>query len=70
MASPFFISIESISKMLGHNNIKIAQVYAKVTDLKISQDHPISFGCIFGMLLIVCGVVFIKILIRVYSKYL
>ncbi len=32
------IPIESISKMMGHTNIRSTQVYAKVTDDKISAD--------------------------------
>ena len=32
------ISIESIAKMMGHTNISSTQVYAKVTDEKISED--------------------------------
>ena len=32
------IPIESISKMMGHTNISSTQIYAKVTDEKISQD--------------------------------
>lgn len=32
------IPIESISKMMGHTNISSTQVYAKVTDEKISKD--------------------------------
>ena len=32
------IPIESISKMMGHTNIKTTQTYAKVTDDKISED--------------------------------
>lgn len=32
------IPIESISKMMGHNSISSTQVYAKVTDDKISED--------------------------------
>ena len=32
------ISIESIAKMMGHSNISSTQIYAKVTDDKISED--------------------------------
>lgn len=32
------ISIESIAKMMGHTNISTTQVYAQVTDQKISED--------------------------------
>ena len=32
------IPIESISKMMGHTNIRTTQAYAKVTDDKISED--------------------------------
>lgn len=32
------VPIESVSKMLGHTNIKTTQHYAKVVDLKVSQD--------------------------------
>ena len=32
------IPIESVSKMMGHTNISSTQVYAKITDEKISQD--------------------------------
>ena len=35
------VPIETISKMLGHTNIKTTQIYAKITDLKISNDMEI-----------------------------
>ena len=30
--------IETVSKMLGHNNIKTTQIYARVIDSKVSSD--------------------------------
>ncbi|MGC4041879.1 MAG: site-specific integrase [Flavobacterium sp.] len=35
------IPIESVSKMLGHKNIRMTQHYAKVVDRKVSQDMAI-----------------------------
>lgn len=32
------ISIESIARMMGHTNISSTQIYAKITDQKISED--------------------------------
>lgn len=32
------VSIESVSKMLGHKSIKTTQQYAKILDSKVSQD--------------------------------
>lgn len=32
------VPIESVSKMLGHTNIKTAQIYARITNKKIEQD--------------------------------
>ncbi len=32
------VPIESISKMMGHTNIRSTQIYARVTDQKISED--------------------------------
>jgi site-specific recombinase XerD len=32
------VPIESVSKMLGHKNIKITQHYAKILDRKVSDD--------------------------------
>lgn len=32
------VPMESVSKMLGHTSIKATQHYAKVLDIKVSQD--------------------------------
>ncbi|WP_346659719.1 site-specific integrase [Chryseobacterium sp. GM_Chr_2] len=35
------VPIESVSKMLGHTNIKTTQYYAKILDKKVSDDMSI-----------------------------
>lgn len=35
------VPIESVSKMLGHTNIKTTQIYARITNEKISSDMQI-----------------------------
>ena len=38
MALNYGMPIESVSKILGHTNITTTQIYAEVTDKKISKD--------------------------------
>lgn len=35
------VPIESVSKMLGHNNIKTTQIYARITNEKLSHDMSV-----------------------------
>jgi len=38
------VSIESVSKMLGHTNIQTTQIYARITDEKIGNDMALFAG--------------------------
>lgn len=35
------VPIESVSKMLGHTNIQTTQIYARITNDKISRDMAV-----------------------------
>lgn len=35
------VPIESVSKMMGHTNIKTTQIYARITDQKVNNDMAV-----------------------------
>jgi site-specific recombinase XerD len=43
------VSIESVSKMLGHTDIKTTQIYARITAEKIGNDMALFAGKVKGM---------------------
>jgi site-specific recombinase XerD len=43
------VSIESVSKMLGHTNIQTTQIYARITNEKISNDMALFAGKVKGI---------------------
>ena len=40
--------IETVSKMLGHRSLKQAMIYAKILDVKISEDIKGIAGAVEG----------------------
>lgn len=36
------VPIETVSKILGHTNIRTTQIYARITDRKVSKDMELD----------------------------
>ena len=43
------VQIESVSKMLGHTNVKTIQFYARITDTKVSSDMDVLQENLLGV---------------------
>lgn len=43
------VPIETVSKMLGHTNIETTQIYARITNSKISNDMKGLTGKFIGV---------------------
>lgn len=43
------VPIESVSKMLGHTNIRTTQIYARITNEKVSNDMDILSSKLRGL---------------------
>lgn len=43
------VPIETVSKMLGHSNIRTTQIYARITDQKVSNDMSILADKLNGL---------------------
>ena len=42
------VSLETLSKVMGHNNIRSTQIYARITDTKISNEMQMLASKLYG----------------------
>ena len=52
--------IESLSRILGHTNVRTTQIYAKITNKKISEDMAILSGNLSAVEKAICTRLFVK----------